>query len=477
MNNSESIQRKIEHDTKFIYEFEYDKLCTDNDRVFSWLLGVQWIFAIVLALVVTPRTWIGSTDHLHVHVIAAIVIGGLLSAFPIYLNLTKPGAVLNRYVNVVAQALYSALFIHLTGGRIETHFHVFGSLAFFSFYRDIRVLFVGSLVVVVDHILRSLFLPQSVFGLFTISNGRWMEHAGWVLFEDFFLAYACLRGVKEMRAMARQSAQIMAAGEIAEQKVRERTNELSTALRQLEENQAMITQTSKMSALGEMAGGIAHEINSPLAAILLLSENLALKARRNKIPEFEKHLEQIGMIVAKISRIITGLKNFSRDGSHDDAREILAAQVVADTLIFCQEKFKARGIVLQVNDQALETPFLGVPELVSQVLLNLFNNSLDAVSELPPESRWIRVQASRTEAYVEIAVADGGPGIPAEVQAKMMQPFYTTKDVGQGTGLGLSISKGIIEKLGGRLEYDASSSNTRFVIRLPRATRSVGHAA
>ena len=102
--------------------------------------------------------------------------------------------------------LMGALLIHLTGGRIETHFHVFGSLAFLAFYRDWRVLIPATIVVALDHMLRGMFWPQSVYGVLVASEWRWLEHAAWVVFEDLFLVVACLRSVAEMRQTAERTA-------------------------------------------------------------------------------------------------------------------------------------------------------------------------------------------------------------------------------------------------------------------------------
>ena len=92
-----------------------------------------------------------------------------------------------------------ALLIHLTGGRIETHFHVFGSLAFLAFYRDWRVLIPATVVVALDHMLRGMFWPESVYGVLVASEWRWVEHAAWVVFEDVFLVIACVRGTQELQ--------------------------------------------------------------------------------------------------------------------------------------------------------------------------------------------------------------------------------------------------------------------------------------
>lgn len=183
---------------------------SQTDRLFGNLMIFQWLFGIMIALVVSPRAWRGSESEVHIHVWAAILLGALINIFPIYLAFKRPGEVLTRHVIAVGQMLMSALLIHLTGGRIETHFHVFGSLALLASYRDWRVLVSGTVVVAIDHLVRGLYFPQSVFGVATASNWRWLEHAGWIAFEDAFLITACVRGTREMRNIARATAEMQA---------------------------------------------------------------------------------------------------------------------------------------------------------------------------------------------------------------------------------------------------------------------------
>jgi hypothetical protein len=109
--------------------------------------------------------------------------------------------------------LWGALFIHLTGGRIETHFHIFGSLAILAFYRDWPVMVTATLMVVADHLVRGLLWPESVYGITNPEWWRFLEHAGWVLFEVLFLMMACLRGIREMRLIADRGAEIEALSE------------------------------------------------------------------------------------------------------------------------------------------------------------------------------------------------------------------------------------------------------------------------
>src|SRR6195256_1757097 len=169
-----------------------------TDRLFAGLMGFQWIAGIVFALGVSPLAWSGSVSRTHIHVWAAVVVGGIISLFPALLGLLRPGRPSTRYTIAVAQMLMGALLIHLTGGRLETHFHVFGSLAFLAFYRDWRVLIPATVVVALDHFFRGLFWPQSVYGVLSVSQWRWLEHAGWVIFEEAVLYVAIKRSVAEM---------------------------------------------------------------------------------------------------------------------------------------------------------------------------------------------------------------------------------------------------------------------------------------
>ena len=177
-----------------------------TDRLFAGLMGLQWVGGIAFALWVSPLAWSGSTSRTHVHVWAAVVLGGLISLFPALLGLLRPGRTSTRYTIATAQMLMGALLIHLTGGRIETHFHVFGSLAFLAFYRDWRVLIPATIVVALDHMLRGIFWPQSVYGVLVASQWRWVEHAAWVIFEDIFLVVSCRRSMGEMHETAERTA-------------------------------------------------------------------------------------------------------------------------------------------------------------------------------------------------------------------------------------------------------------------------------
>lgn len=211
------------------------------DRVFAVLLILEWLAGIGCAVLITPRTWIGETSTVHLHVWAAIILGGVIVSLPLYLVWTHAGSAPTRQTIAIAQMLYSAMLIHLTGGRIETHFHIFGSLAFLAFYRDWRVLLTGTMVVVADHFLRGMFWSESVFGVAYSSHWRWAEHAGWVVFEDAFLFMACFQGRKEMTELAQRQAEITDSGIRRNTKLKMAIHERDDLLAALDSGVIMVT--------------------------------------------------------------------------------------------------------------------------------------------------------------------------------------------------------------------------------------------
>ena len=215
--------------TKEIFLGQQTEIYVRTDRVFVYLMLLQWIGGIAAALWISPRSWAGEYSSIHPHVLAAIFLGGVLSVPPILLALRRPGAESTRHTIAVTQMLWSALLIHLTGGRIETHFHVFGSLAFIAFYRDRRVLITASLVVAADHILRGVYFPLSVYGVLSAPLWRAFEHAGWVVFEDTFLFISIRQSLRDMYTVADRQASLELLNANVERKVEERTAELTVA--------------------------------------------------------------------------------------------------------------------------------------------------------------------------------------------------------------------------------------------------------
>src|SRR6267154_4891225 len=196
--------------TGALFKEQQQSIIRHTDELFSRMMLWQWAFAVWLAVWLSPRAWAGASSQVHLHVWMAILLGATISSAPVLLARLRPGRAMTRHVIAIGQMLMSALLIHLTGGRIETHFHVFGSLAILAFYRDWRVLISASAVVYVDHLLRGMFWPQSVYGVLSAPVWRSLEHAGWVIFEVTFLIFSIRQSLGEMLNVAERQARLEA---------------------------------------------------------------------------------------------------------------------------------------------------------------------------------------------------------------------------------------------------------------------------
>ncbi len=240
-----------------LFKEQQGSIAKHTDHIFAWLMIFQWVAGIAASLVISPRAWVGDSSYVHIHVWAAILLGAIITAVPVAMAYSSPGQTLTRHTIGVGQMLMSALLIHLTGGRIETHFHVFGSLAILAFYRDWRVLVSASAVVFVDHLLRGFFWPQSVYGVMSAPIWRSFEHAGWVGFEVTFLIISIRKSLKEMQNVAERQSNLEAVNETIERTVAERTAELTREIaerRQIEEDlkhsQAQLAHAQQIAHIG-----------------------------------------------------------------------------------------------------------------------------------------------------------------------------------------------------------------------------------
>jgi hypothetical protein len=199
--------------TRERFERYRQRTVADTDRLFAKLLVAEWLFCIGVALLYSPYGWAGKTKVVHLHVWIAIFLGAAIISLPIALALKKPGAVITRHVVAVGQVLIGALLIHLSGGRIETHFHIFGSLAFLAFYLDWTVLLTAAVTVAIDHFVRGLVWPESVYGIVNPEWWRFLEHAFWVVFCTSFLMISCRRQEREWLAAAEEGGMLEAMAE------------------------------------------------------------------------------------------------------------------------------------------------------------------------------------------------------------------------------------------------------------------------
>jgi C4-dicarboxylate-specific signal transduction histidine kinase len=243
---------------------------------------------------------------------------------------------------------------------------------------------------------------------------------------------------------------------------------LAETHRKLEEQKKTIVFSAKMSALGEMSENIAHEINTPLATIQLYAGRLQDLSENNKLDlaNVLRIARSIEKTTQTISKIIRGLQVFARTGEGDSFESVAIANVIDDTIVLARHRLIKHSIELRLKLPEIPLMINCRPTQISQVLLNLVGNSIDAVQGL--SEKWIKIEVIDLPKEVQIVVTDSGSGIDAETVKRIMEPFFTTKPAGAGTGLGLSISKSLIESHHGTLEYDDTCENTCFRIRLPK---------
>ena len=510
-------RRKIKHPGDAILH----NIAVKTDRVFAILLGVQFVAAVLGAVLLTPRTWDGAESSTHIHLWVSIAMGVLLTGFPTILILRNPGAVLNRYVVSVAQLMYSGLFIHLTGGRIETHFHIFGSFAFLAFYRDWKVLIPGTIVTAIDHFARGVYWPQSVFGVIAPAPWRALEHAGWVIFENVFLSYSCIRSRRLVCDYAEHQSDLERINGLIERLVEERTQELEAANEALSKEfedrkklESDLLEAQKLESIGQLAAGIAHEINTPaqyvgdntrflrseFGGILQVIEEYAKQLDKNKErvdwdtrsshvrntldsvdyeflrTEIPAAISQSLEGIERITEIVKAMKEFSHPGT-DQAEPADLNNAIRSTCMVCSNRWKyCADIEYDFDDNLGPVPcFLGA---FNQVILNIVVNAADAIEANLDTSNTkglIRIKTERLKDSAKITISDNAGGMSESVRQKIFDPFFTTKEVGKGTGQGLAISKDVIvNKHNGVLECESNLGvGTTFTIELPLHAFSV----
>jgi PAS domain S-box-containing protein len=208
--------------TRRLYAEMRQEVCQRTDRMFLWLLLLQWLAGIVTALWATPAVWNGSLSHLPPLVWKAFLLGGAITSLPVYVAFKYPGSVLTRQEVAIGQGLITSLLIHVSGGHFEMRYVVFASLAFLAMYRDVTVLLLASLITAVDHILGCFFWPKSLYGFLHVAPWAWVHHVSMVAFENVLLALAVRKSQGDMLGAAKKQGMIDASRTALEREVAER---------------------------------------------------------------------------------------------------------------------------------------------------------------------------------------------------------------------------------------------------------------
>jgi C4-dicarboxylate-specific signal transduction histidine kinase len=237
-------------------------------------------------------------------------------------------------------------------------------------------------------------------------------------------------------------------------------------------NQANAHHANKMASLGEMASGMAHEINSPIQEISLIAERVKRRTGKGNHNDTISAMDTIVISAHCASNIIESLRNLSRDSENDDFEPTRLGDVLKDATNISQERYKLNGIDFSIEyKNTNEDTTINCQRLqIAQILVNLINNAFDAVMSY--EKKWIQIETIDFESSIVLAVIDSGHGISENIQNKLFNPMFTTKEIGKGTGLGLSISARIAEKHNGTLTVDNTYPHTRFVLTLPKSKKA-----
>ena len=440
---------KIFHE-KQKFHFEH------TDKLFSYLLIVQFIFVNLAVVFISPKTWIGATSEISIHVYTTLVLSVLITFFPLLCIKTDPGSFFTRSVVAISQMIYSALLIHVTGGRIETHFHVFGSLAFLAFYRDPKVILIATLVTALDHGFRNYLYPQSVFGDLLVSSYRWLEHAAWVIFEDVFLLLFIKKTNEEALDLANYEAELELVNSLVEKEVEEKTKDLKIKSQRLEASNEELSQFAYIAS---------HDLREPLRGINNQT-SLIMEDCADKLDDYAiKKMERVQTLSQRMEKLLDDLLFYSRVSRIDlSFDQVNLNDVLDDIRLSIQHRLESENLKLIVPKSL---PILSCDKArVGEIFRNLIENAykyndkdLKEVEvsyimqrDLQDCPEIIREEMHKHE--IVFFVKDNGIGIESDDHKKIFQIFtrlHKKDQFGGGSGSGLSLVKKIVERHNGNI--------------------------
>ncbi|MEM7453401.1 MAG: HAMP domain-containing sensor histidine kinase [Planctomycetota bacterium] len=484
------VQTEISDRTSLLMEDINFRNCCKIDSGFFWLLFAQWVLAGVLTMIVTPTTWIGATEHVHMHVWFGIIFGALVSGFPMFMILKCPGHLQTRLSVGIAQAVWTCLLIHLTGGRIETHFHAFASLAFLAAYRDWRVLILATAVIGIDHFVRGLLWPMSVYGVAVDSQYRFLEHVAWVLFMDIFLFWSCFRHQKEAFEKYHRRAVLEEQAKLNEQMIK----------------------FSREAGKAEIATGVLHNVGNVMNSVNVSADVLKdrmrskvqrrLQATHSLLEEHQQNLpgffsdqqraeyfvpfigqlsEDVGDLLAEVeslqeklnhvNNVVASQQDLATMSGVDSTFDM--AEVIESSIVMLSDSFLKSRVEIDFEKEIV--PFVTTDKhKLIQILVNLLRNAKHAIEDNDGTERSILVRLYKvSECRIGIEVRDTGVGISDENLGKIFQHGFSTRKDRGGHGFGLHHTVCVLQELGGELRADSEGvgRGATFFLELPVENR------
>lgn len=521
--HSQSEKDWLSKRTAELFAIERKRDCAEIDRLFMWLMVLQWIAAIVIAVVVSPTTWIGETSYLHVHVPIAVVFGGIISIPPIFMAIMYPGDSRTRLTVAIAQGAWSCLLIHLTGGRLETHFHAFGSLAFLASYRQWRLLIVTCVIITLDHIIRGSLWPISVYGVAVDSTYRFLEHAAWLTWINVFLIRSCIHQFSDSLRASERQAKLEHTNLVIEERIQQRTQQLALANRDLErefeEHQKTQQQreqafsdlalASRKAGMAEVATGVLHNVGNVLNSVNVSTNLLTANNRQSRISRLvqateiiQKHKSDLGTFITEDKQgkhfpaMLRQLTEALVEEQEERTEELLALsnnlehicevvsfqqsyateKVVLEQIEICElvedalkiNTVKKFGNQFKVVREFAARPTVNVDKhKVLQVLINLVSNARHSLVDSGRSDGVMTVSVEESEEKVFVHIEDNGVGIAPEDASRIFEHGFTTKE--SGHGFGLHSSALAAQTMGGSLTMHSAGSGkgAKFTITFP----------